>query len=126
MSAYLYGSAQRDRQLPYQDRNFQGQSPLYYIILSGWIEIFGTSEITIRLLSLACLCLTTLHPLSLGLVDSISISSAFLCCFIFLCQDSTLLALSARPYALGILFSVLSIKSLLKFLKMRLPAHSTH
>ena len=96
--------------------HFQGQSPLYYVLLSFWIDIVGTNEVAIRSFSLLCLALTCV-VLFRWIKESISLSTAFVTCFIFICQDPSMLALSARPYALGILFCILAVRSLTTFVE---------
>lgn len=94
--------------------NFQGQSPLFYLLLSVWIQLLGSGEFALRLFSLLIITTATLSLFS-WIKSSISLSSAFIACTIFICLDPVLLALSARPYALGILFTILAVKQLSYF-----------
>lgn len=93
--------------------NFQGQSPLYYALLSIWMNLIGSSEIAIRSLSLICLTIA-LAVVFIWLKRNFSLVAAFSGCIIFVFQDNTLLALSARPYALAIMLSVIAIFELHK------------
>jgi hypothetical protein len=87
---------------------FQGQSPLYYVGLWIWAQLAGSSEQALRFPSLVLLGATLvvvyrwirsslgLYPAALGVVTLLSI-------------DSFVLALSARPYAAGLLSVTLSL-----------------
>jgi hypothetical protein len=89
---------------------FQGQSPLYYLLLWSWSKLFGSSEVALRFLSiLFCgMALAFMARLAQRLqlpkiVTLIAISFLF-SADIF--QDALL---SARPYSLALLIAVISI-----------------
>ncbi len=95
---------------------FQGQSPLYYLLLWADLQIFGSSEISLRLISLVALILAggTLFRLARRLFDD---EVALLAVVFFFSSSCVLRALSARPYALALLFAVLSVDALSRWLR---------
>lgn len=89
---------------------FQGQSPFYYVLLWCVGRLFGGSEETLRSLSVLCSVATAMlvyrmtSKLTKDRAAAFLSVGALLCCDVF--QDAIL---SARPYALAILFSTASV-----------------
>lgn len=85
-----------------------GQSPLYYLILWSFHKIFGSSEIALRLPSLICILTASLLMIRLGallLSREVGVFSAF----VFLGSIQAIVAATdARPYALGLVLTILS------------------
>ncbi len=85
-----------------------GQSPLYYLILWCFQRVFGSSEIALRLPSLICILSASLLMVRLGTLlfsREVGVFSAFA----FLSSIQAIVAATdARPYALGLLLTVLS------------------
>lgn len=88
--------------------------PLYYLLLHAWIKMFGTSELSVRTLSIlaALLFLLTTWRLASRLLP------AWLAGFVlFVCATSPLFVYygqQARPYAFIAVFSTLSLFLLLR------------
>jgi uncharacterized membrane protein len=90
--------------------SFQGQSPLYYLLLWGWSKLFGASELALRSLSilfcgitLALMSLLARH-LRIGTLGVVIAVSFLLAADVF--QDAVL---SARPYSFALMTAVASI-----------------
>lgn len=89
---------------------FQGQSPLYYVLLWASGLVLGHTEIALRALSVVCgaLSLAVLFRIVVRLTDQrvagFAAVALLLCANVF--QDAVL---SARPYALGLLAALLSL-----------------
>lgn len=89
---------------------FQGQSPFYYLLL--WIisQLFGAAESTLRLLSVVCCVMTAVLVYRMTGIFTKDRAVALLSVGALLCSDVFQDALlSARPYALAILFSTGSV-----------------
>lgn len=95
---------------------FQGQSPLYYVILGKFTNLFGLSESTLRLPSLICLFLSALFLLLLSRKYFSTLSSLFVVA-VFLSSDAVLVTLSARPYAMALMFSLFACLALVNWLR---------
>ena len=91
--------------------------PLYYLLMHGWTEIFGRSEIALRLLSTACSILTLLVAFSIArrmLSKPAAVAAAmWLMSFSFL---QTWYAREARAYALMGLLGVAAFDCLQRHL----------
>ena len=88
--------------------------PLYYILLAFWIKLFGSSEVSVRALSVlvSVIFLIVLYRLVLKFTNEITGLFVVLICslspyFVFYGEQ-------ARPYALIACFSTLSFYSLVK------------
>ncbi|RMG39535.1 MAG: hypothetical protein D6719_13010 [Candidatus Dadabacteria bacterium] len=95
---------------------YQGQSPLYYVILYFARLVAGNSEFGLRIPSVICTAASAIIVYRLGnlLLDRLSAISAT-GIFITL-EGSTFAASNVRPYCLALLFSVASIYYLLLWL----------
>jgi len=82
--------------------NFQGQFPLYYILMWGWTRLAGASEIALRLPSVASVAVATWasHRIALRLIGPVQARLA--ACVFVLLPPVAFLAGDARPYALAI------------------------
>lgn len=86
---------------------YQGQSPLYYVALWSWQGAFGSTELALRSFSLMLLAVTFLC--FFRLVRYLTTAQiAWWSTFLLGTLDPVILVLSARPYALALLFAVLS------------------
>ncbi|MCB0352394.1 MAG: glycosyltransferase family 39 protein [Bdellovibrionales bacterium] len=88
--------------------NFQGQSPLYFVLLHWWINLVGSSEWLVRVPSVLCLVasLSLFYRLALFFGDRrFGLSSALL---FVASQSAVFAATNARPYALATLFAIAS------------------
>lgn len=86
---------------------YQGQSPLYFGILKAWSDVFGTSELSLRLPSL--LALITSGFLLFKLAANFGgIGAGLLAVCIFTAIDGVLVTWSARPYAFALLSVIVS------------------
>lgn len=94
---------------------FQGQSPLYFIMVWCIQTLFGSSEAVLRALSLAA----TVGSLRLLYVlgrRSGGESLGWLSCILLLSLDPVqVAAVSARPYALALFFSLTSVWALFRW-----------
>lgn len=95
---------------------FQGQSPLYFLLLSGWAQIpnlFGLTagEAWMRGLSLLLLILSAslLYQLARHLVNR---EFASIVIILFISIDTVIWSLSVRPYSLALFCSLASLWSL--------------
>ena len=91
---------------------YQGQSPLYYLLLWLTTKFTGYSELALRMPSILATIVSclTLSKLSARWVDR---SLALFAVLIFISIDQVLIAsMSARPYALGLMCAMLSIDRL--------------
>lgn len=95
--------------------NFQGQSPLYFILV--WLIQFllGSGEFALR--SLSWLGISgAVFFLFLVARRVAGVSFAWLACSLFITQDAVqVAAVSARPYALGLMFSIASVWALIRW-----------
>ncbi len=95
---------------------FQGQSPLYFLLLWLWRTVFFDTEICARALSLFLFCLAaiSLYRLATRLFNS---QVGFLSLIPFLLHDQVLIsAIQARPYMLALLCYITSLDFLLTYL----------
>lgn len=104
--------------------DFQGQSPLYYILLWATASVLGHSEAALRALSVVCGGAALVAVFCLVRAMTGQRVAALVAVASLLCSETFQSALlSARPYALGILFCVLSMLLLEKL--MRQSSRST-
>lgn len=96
---------------------FQGQSPLYYVLLHGWRGVFGDSELALRLPSLFLCVLSAAVFIAILKQLGESQQSTLFALIILLSLDQFHKSFSARPYALALFFSVLSTYFLVHALK---------
>ncbi len=89
---------------------FQGQSPLYYLVLWSWAQVFGFSEVALRLPSVFLVVLTLCIAAFWVRRLAGNIAAGF-AVVVLLSLDQVLLAMSARPYALALFFSVLALRA---------------
>ena len=96
--------------------SYQGESPLYFILMFCLRRLAGTNELLLRLPSLAALIV------SCGLLFMIASrlfnrQSGVFALLFFISNVGTLMAaLSARPYSLALMFSLLSMLALMCWL----------
>jgi len=104
------------RDVVYRAINFQGQSPLYYLLLWCTKKWLGDSELALRAPSLLAmaLCMCLLYSLGSAWFNK---QVALLSLAFFISLDSVLRAMSARPYALALLLALLSVWSLWRWLE---------
>ncbi len=86
---------------------YQGQSPLYYAVLWAVRQSGFESEFLLRLPSIGALALSALVFLSLAR-RFVSKEASIVATLLFLATSPVLRAMSARPYALALLFALLS------------------
>ncbi|MBN8550687.1 MAG: glycosyltransferase family 39 protein [Deltaproteobacteria bacterium] len=97
--------------------NYQGMSPLYFILLWYARQVFGQSEFMLRLPSLLA-CAASCGFLYAITRDLFNRYAALLAVLFFICLDSTQkFAFSARPYAAAILCALWSVYALLHWLR---------
>ena len=89
-------------------QQYQGQSPLYYVLLWCWTQVFGVSELALRAPSLL-LVLAALAVCFVWLRRKVGLLPAALAVVVLLAIDPLILALSARPYAAGLFSIVMSL-----------------
>jgi len=94
--------------LIYRAIHFQGQSPLYYLVVLCFIQILSHSEWVLRLPSLLALLIacSLLYRLFLIFFNR---EGGLVSVLIFIGLWDLLLGCSARPYALAVMFSLLSV-----------------
>jgi hypothetical protein len=96
--------------------------PLYFLTLKAWCSLLGDSELTMRLLSVAC-SIVSLSLLWLTSSRWFGRQAAWLSCFLFLFSDELLtLSMSARPYAMALMFGLGIVYSTL----MWMASEKTH
>jgi len=94
-----------------------GQSPLYYLMLWSFQKIFGSSEVALRLPSLICILSASLLMIRLGTL-LFSLEVGVFSAFAFRSSIQAIVAATdARPYALGILLTILSTIYLVEWCK---------
>jgi uncharacterized membrane protein len=83
--------------------DFQGQFPLYHVLLWGWTRIAGTGELALRLPSLFAALLATwlCYRLALRLFGEVAIARIAACVFVLL-HPVAFAAADARPHALAL------------------------
>jgi hypothetical protein len=93
---------------------FQGQSPLYYMLVWVSAQLFGVHEYSIRLPSLLALigCGVMVYSIGKRLIQS---EAALLAIPLFFSLAPILRSLSARPYALALLFFLLAVDRALAY-----------
>lgn len=100
--------------------NFQGQSPLYYWLLWFWRREFGESEALLRLPSLLFLAGGfTFAFLTARRCFGMSLVAALVTLVVLLSSHRVQLMLSARPYAAGFCFSMLSAFAFMRAFETR-------
>ena len=101
----------------YRAIHYQGQSPLYYLIVWSFTQILGHSEWILRLPSLLALILACffLYRLCLVLFDREWALISVLC--IICLWQVTDVGRDARPYGLAVMFSILSVLCFVKWLQ---------
>lgn len=97
--------------------SFQGMSPFYFLVLWFWAQIFGTSELVLRLPSIVAF-LATLYILYKICREYFNAQESLIA-LILTCSSSNVqvVAVSARPYSFALFFSIFSIYCLLNFKK---------
>ena len=103
--------------------HFQGQSPLYFLIEHAVISVFGKSEIGIRAPSFIFMLISggVLYRIVKRFYRPEVALLAILC---FLSSaDGLSLAVTARPYALGVMLAKISIHALLLWIETRGTSH---
>jgi hypothetical protein len=97
---------------------FQGQSPLYYWLLWLWSALFGQSETAFRSFSLACLIGSGVLVFKLIHTHlNLPRSAALIGVLVLLSSQRFVWMISARPYALGFFFCVLSAYFVLCYMR---------
>lgn len=89
--------------------NFQGQSPLYYLLLCGWSDLFGNSELALRSLSVVLWLASCFVLYRLGKHFLEKSGAAIAVMFFASFSAVQVAAFSARPYSLALFFCVLSV-----------------
>ena len=102
--------------------DFQGQFPLYHVALWGWSRIAGTSEIALRLPSLAGALLAAwlCGRLALRLFGDAALAAVAACVFVLL-PPVAFAAADARPYALALAALLGATLTLLRWLRSERP-----
>lgn len=96
---------------------FQGQSPLYYVVIYYAQIILGPSEFVTRLPSIIATFLSVLVMAKIVRLFSESLLLQSLGCVVLLSCDAVVKALmSARPYSFSLLFILLSFYFLLRWI----------
>lgn len=100
----------------YNSVNYQGQSPLFFLLVSWVIRFIGDVEWQLRLLSFVAELFTVLGMLALskrflGLTTGIGAISVYL----YLVHSDSLISLSVRPYLLAHTFVVFSMYCFLRW-----------
>ncbi len=102
-----------------QSSFFATSSPLYYILVALFTDIFGNDELALRGVSIAAsiLMLATLY----SLVSTLTSRMAALLCFTILTFSGSFLALTftAEPFSLGLMFLLISLRFWIVFLRKR-------
>lgn len=93
---------------------YQGQSPLFYVIAWGWRRIAGSSEFALRMPSLVAYALATflLYRLARRLFDE---EVARIAAVVFAASITAFSASDFRPYSLAILFIVAASLALISW-----------
>ena len=99
---------------------FQGQSPLYYVLLWGYRLMVGNSEVALRSLSVCFLCIAAFYVFIIGRCF-FNLRAALFAVLIFCCVDAVQLAMSARPYALALAAALGSFYHLHRWLESNRP-----
>lgn len=95
--------------------------PLYFLILAGWIGLFGSTALAIRSLSLLALAATLPVVRRIGQVLGLG-GTAWLAAALFLASPlAARYALMARPYALWLLVLALALLALVEALHAVAP-----
>ena len=100
----------------FRARQFQGQSPLYFLLLRCSLLVLGSGELALRALSLIFFfgSAALLFSLSAGMFDrKTGVLSVILFSSI---HEVKVSALSARPYSAAVFFGILSFWFLLKWI----------
>lgn len=92
---------------------YQGQSPLYFVILFGWRALFGSTEFALRSLSLLITAISFVLLYRLAKVLRIREVVPFVLIPFLSLEEVTRAAFGARPYALGLLGVVWSFLALI-------------
>jgi hypothetical protein len=98
--------------------DFQGQFPLYHVLLWGWSKLAGTSEFSLRLPSLLAAFVATwlCYRLAIRLFDDAAVARLAACVFVLL-RPVAFAAVDARPYALAIASLLGAILALARWLR---------
>jgi hypothetical protein len=97
---------------------YQGNSPLYFVLLWAWRAVAGSSELALRLPSVLCLVGAAWHLAKMAAeLDGRRWLPGLVAVLVLVTDpEATLAATTARPYALLLLAVVLSTRALLHFL----------
>lgn len=87
----------------------QGQSPLYFLLLKTIVTLIGNSELSLRILSILCYLTSALLFWKLA-AKLIGVAGASIATSALVTSDSVIIAaISVRPYALALLFALVTI-----------------
>lgn len=102
--------------------DFQGQFPLYHVLLWGWIKLFGTSEVALRLPSVigAAVAAWLCYRLASRLLGDLRGASLAACVFVLL-PPVAFAAGDARPYALALATLLGATLALVRWLASQRP-----
>ena len=98
--------------------DFQGQSPLYFLIVNLLRQVFGDTEFSLRFLSLIAVLISAIYILKLGtqlFSREVGLTAASI--FTITLYPNNIDLLFARPYGLAVLLSTISTYQLVDFLK---------
>jgi uncharacterized membrane protein len=101
----------------FRSGTFQGQSPFYFLLVWGWVQIFGHAELALRSLSILCTggSLWVLYQVAKDLHIRYPVSSVLLPYMTI--EEVIKLSFGARPYALALFFAVLSVWALIRWMR---------
>lgn len=94
---------------------YQGQSPFYYEILWAWRQLFGASELALRVPSIFAVVASCV--IFSEMLRRVSPVGATVGAVLFITADPIQRAMCARPYALALLFVVGASYELERFLR---------
>ena len=95
-----------------------GNSPFYYVILHGWIKVFGISDYSIRFLSVLFSCLTIILLFFFIKEHFKNLQLALLACFLMAIEPFFIAySQQARNYSLSFFLTLLATHIFLKIIK---------
>lgn len=96
--------------------HFQGQSPFYYLLIFPLYKIFGVSEFFLRLPSLIFLVISCWILYKIALKSFNKEIASFLALPLITLDPVLIAGLTARPYSLALMCSLLSVKFIFDWL----------
>lgn len=99
-----------------RSHNFQGNGPVYFVLLWGWRQIVGSAPLMLALPSLACFGATLWHTYCLGR-DLDRPETGWVAMFVLAMSGPRIgVLLEVRPYGLLVLAIVLAARALVRWL----------